>query len=141
MPNAALGLNTESAQVGKRVADLPAVDQRTVHKQPLEALFRPALVLMSGRFLGFVAAFAIPVVLARIFDQTEFGSYKQIFLIFGTVFGIAQVGMAESLYYFLPSETRRGGGFAFNTLAVLGIFGVISLGALWLWRQRSRLAK
>lgn len=141
MPNAALGLNTESVEVGDkgfmdtRVADKRVVEQRAVDKAPLEALFRPALVLMSGRFLGFVAAFAIPVVLARIFDQTEFGSYKQIFLIFGTVFGIAQVGMAESLYYFLPSETRRGGGFAFNTLAVLGIFGVISLGALWLWQQ------
>jgi O-antigen/teichoic acid export membrane protein len=116
-----LGLNAESVRAG------------TI--RPLEALFRPALVLMSGRFLGFVAAFVIPIVLVRIFDQTEFGSYKQIFLIFGTVFGIAQVGMAESLYYFLPSETRRSGGYAFNTLAVLGIFGVISLGALWLWRQ------
>jgi O-antigen/teichoic acid export membrane protein len=116
-----LVLNTESAQA--------------VGKQSLEALFRPALLLMSGRFLGFIAAFAIPVVLARIFDQTEFGSYKQLFLIFATLFGIAQVGMAESLYYFLPSETRRSGGFVLNTLSVLGFFGGITLGALWLWRQ------
>lgn len=114
-------LNTQSVQTGG--------------KQSLEALFRPAMMLMSGRFLGFIVAFAIPVVLARIFDQTEFGSYKQLFLIFGTVFGIAQVGMAESLYYFLPSETRRSGGFVVNTLAVLGFFGGISLSALWLWRQ------
>jgi O-antigen/teichoic acid export membrane protein len=115
--------------------DLNAESAGTLNTPPLEALFRPALVLMSGRLLGFVAAFAIPIVLARIFDQTEFGSYKQVFLIFGTLFGIAQVGMAESLYYFLPFETRRSGGFAFNTLAVLGIVGVISLGALWIWRQ------
>lgn len=105
-----------------------------MNQRPLEALFRPALLLMSGRFLGFVAAFVIPIVLARVFDQTEFGSYKQIFLIFGTVFGIAQVGMAESLYYFLPSDARSSGGFVFNTLAVLGLLGLTSLGALWLWR-------
>jgi len=129
-------LNTESVQVvDKRVVDQQAGNQQLMDRRPLEALFRPALVLMSGRFLGFIAAFAIPIVLARIFDQTEFGSYKQVFLIFGTMFGIAQVGMAESLYYFLPSETRRSGGFVFNTLAVLAIFGVISLGVLWLWRQ------
>ena len=30
---------------------------------------RPVLLLMSGRTVGFVAAFAIPVVLVRIFDQ------------------------------------------------------------------------
>ncbi len=135
-----MGLNTQSPQFAdKQPSDQQAVDRQPIvhqmaHQQPLEALFRPALMLMSGRFLGFVAAFAIPIVLVRIFDQTEFGSYKQIFLIFGTVFGIAQVGMAESLYYFLPSETRRSGGFVFNTLAVLGMFGMISLGALWFWR-------
>lgn len=127
-------MNTNSPQFADQpLLDQQPVDRKTGHKQPLEALFRPALVLMSGRFLGFVAAFAIPIVLARIFSQTEFGSYKQIFLIFGTVFGIAQVGMAESLYYFLPSAARRSGGFVFNTLAVLGLFGMLSLAALWIW--------
>jgi len=148
VPNSTLGLKAESTEladegvVDKPLADAGAVEDLPLDQQPevqeppaLAALFRPALVLMSGRFLGFIAAFAIPIVLARIFNQTEFGSYKQIFLIFSTVFGIAQVGMAESLYYFLPSETRRSGGFVFNTLSVLSIFGMISLGALWLWRS------
>ena len=101
---------------------------------PLEALFRPALILMSGRFLGFIAAFGIPLVLVRIFDQSEFGTYKQIFLIFGTLFGVAQVGMAESLYYFLPQESKQSGGFVFNTMLVLGILGSFILLALWLAR-------
>jgi O-antigen/teichoic acid export membrane protein len=139
VPDAALGLNTQSPRFtdkqpsGQQPVDRQLAGHQMEHRQPLEALFRPALVLMSGRFLGFVAAFAIPIVLARVFNQTEFGSYKQIFLVFGTVFGIAQVGMAESLYYFLPSEARRSGGFVFNTLAMLGLFGMISLGALWFW--------
>lgn len=102
---------------------------------PQEALFRPALILMSGRFLGFIAAFFIPLVLVRIFDQSEFGTYKQIFLIFGTLFGIAQAGMAESLYYFLPLESRRSGGYVYNTLLVLGILGASILLLLWLARH------
>ena len=63
------------------------------------------MVLVGGRAVGFVAAFAIPVVLARVFTTSEFGTYKQLFLLFSTLFGIAQLGMAESLYYFLPRNT------------------------------------
>jgi len=99
------------------------------------ALFRPALVLMAGRFLGFIVAFAIPVVLARVFDLNEFGTYKQLFLVFGTLFGIAQFGMAESLYYFLPFESRRSGSYVFNSLIVLGAAGMLALSLLWWLRH------
>lgn len=106
---------------------------------PLEALFRPALVLMTGRFLGFIAAFVIPIVLVRVFDQTEFGTYKQLFLVFSTLFGIFQLGMAESLYYFLPQEPRRAGSYIFNSLIVMGVLGALAAGMLWLGRSRVAL--
>ncbi len=108
---------------------------QSIKQRPVAALFRPALLLMSGRFLGYIAAFAIPIVLVRVFDQSEFGSYKQLFLVFGTLFGIAQVGMAESLYYFLPNDARRDGGYVLNTLIMLSVTGLASTSLLWLWRQ------
>lgn len=104
--------------------------------RPTAALFGPALVLMTGRIIGFAVAFAIPMVLARVFDQNDFGTYKQLFLIFGTLFGIAQMGMAESLYYFLPSGPERDGRYVFNTLAVAGLLGLCSVAGLWLFRDQ-----
>ncbi|WP_183410587.1 oligosaccharide flippase family protein [Litorivivens lipolytica] len=98
-----------------------------------EAIFRPALILMAGRLFGFLAAFAIPMVLARLFEPAEFGTYKQIFLIFGTLFVVAQAGMAESLYYFLPSDCERAGTYICNTLLVLATLGVLSLVGLSLY--------
>ena len=103
--------------------------------KPLEALFRPALVLMTGRTLGFIVAFAIPMVLARLFDQNDFGTYKQVFLIFATLYGVAQMGMAESLYYFLPSQPENAGRFVMNTLLALATLGLGSLLGLWLFRN------
>ncbi|MDN5864203.1 MAG: GNAT family N-acetyltransferase [Gammaproteobacteria bacterium] len=91
---------------------------------------------MSGRTVGFIATFAIPIVLARLFSQSEFGTYKQIFLVFGTLFMIGQIGMAESLYYFIPSSRRSGGGFIANALAVLAVAGMALLALLWLNAQR-----
>lgn len=102
--------------------------------RPTEAIFGPALVLMSGRALGFVAGFIVPLVLARAFGQAEFGTYKQLFLLYGTLFSIAQIGMAESLYYFLPSESERKGRYIVNVLLVLGLAGCAAL-LLLSWQQ------
>src|SRR5690554_3593001 len=103
--------------------------------KPIEALFRPALILMSGRFLGFAVAFLIPMVLARLFTQSEFGAYKQLFLVYGTLFAIAQLGVAESLYYFMPSSGKNSARYISNTLIVLGVLGLVSLAALVLLRE------
>jgi O-antigen/teichoic acid export membrane protein len=97
----------------------------------MESVFKPAFVLMSGRALGFVVIFAIPVVLARVFDQSEFGTYKQLFLVYSTLYCVAQLGMAESLFYFLPASPRLGGRYALNAMLVLGIAGVACFALLW----------
>jgi O-antigen/teichoic acid export membrane protein len=91
---------------------------------------RPAFVLTSGRIVGGLASAFIPLVLVRLLLPAEFGTYKQIFLIYTTFFGIAQIGMAESLYYFLPHESHRAGRFVANSLLVLLGAGVLCLGVL-----------
>lgn len=105
------------------------------HTRPLDAIFRPALTLMTGRAIGFAVAFAIPMVLVRYFSQEEFGTYKQLFLIYGSMFSIAQLGMAESLFYFLPKERRNGGSYIFNALIVLAGLGLLCAVGLWLLRH------
>jgi O-antigen/teichoic acid export membrane protein len=75
----------------------------------LDSGVKPTFLLMSGRTVAFAATFFIPVVLARVFSQAEFGTYKQIFLVYATLYYIAQFGMAESLFYFLPSASREAG--------------------------------
>jgi O-antigen/teichoic acid export membrane protein len=95
-----------------------------------DSVFRPALLLMSGRTLAFAATFFIPVVLAHVFDQTQFGTYKQLFLVFSTANLIAQLGMASSLYYFVPRAARQAGRFVANSLLFLGTAGLVCCGAL-----------
>lgn len=98
---------------------------------PGKSVFKPAFVLMSGRALGFVASFAIPLVLVRVFDQAGFGTYKQLFLLYATLYGIVQFGMAESLFYFLPGSRSDGGRYAANAMLVLFAAGGLAFAALW----------
>ena len=98
----------------------------------LDGVSRPALWLVMGRAIGFLAAFFVPLVLVRLFDPAAFGTYKQLFLIYGTLYGVAQLGVAESLYYFVPRNPSDAGRHAMNavvTLAVVGLGCMALLGA------------
>lgn len=93
-----------------------------------DVLLKPMLQLAMGRALGFATTFMIPVVLVRVLGQSEFGTYKQLFLVYATLYGIAPIGMAECLYYFLPTDPTRAGAFIANSLlALLGTGAVVLL--------------
>lgn len=100
-----------------------------------EDISRPAALLVTGRVVGLVASFGIGIVLARLFAPAVFGTYKQFFLLYGTLYGLAQLGMAESLYYFVPRNTARTARYVCNALITLAIAGAACTGALYLWRQ------
>ena len=102
----------------------------------MDSTLKPTAVLMSGRLAGIVVAFSVPVVLARVLDQTAFGTYKQLFLVYATLYGIAQVGMAESLFYFLPANREKAGRYALNSLLVLAGAGAACFAVLWAGRAR-----
>jgi len=97
-----------------------------------ELSVRPVLFMTAGRVIALVVTFATPLVLARVFDQAGFGTYKQVFLLLGTLAVIAQLGMAESLLYFLPSAAQRGGRYVLNALLVLGCSGLMCLALFFL---------
>ena len=97
----------------------------------MESTVKPALRLMAGRGVAMMATFIAPLVLVRLFDQAQFGTYKQLFLVYGTLYNIAQVGMAESLFYFLPRAVRPAGGYVANAMLTLGAAGLAGLLLLW----------
>jgi O-antigen/teichoic acid export membrane protein len=87
----------------------------------------PEVTLILGRGVGCAATFLIPVALARAFDPADFGTYKQLFLIFATLYYIVQIGMAESLFYFVPRDPDGGARHAVNSIVALAGMGVLSL--------------
>jgi O-antigen/teichoic acid export membrane protein len=94
-----------------------------------EGSFRPALLLTAGRGLATVFTFMIPVVLARRLPPAVFGAYKQLFLVYLTFYTLAQIGVAESLYYFLPLHPERAGRLVANALSVLGASALVCVAA------------
>lgn len=102
----------------------------------MDSLTRPAMLLVGGRAVGLAASFAIGIVLARLFEPAAFGTYKQFFLVFGTLYGLVQLGMAESLYYFVPRRIEDTGRYVCNAMLVLAGAGLACLALLAAARDR-----
>ena len=105
-------------------------------KLRFDTISGPAFRLVAGRVIGGVVSFAIPVVLARMLMPTAFGTYKQLFLIYMTLYGVAQMGAAESLYYFVPRKPAEAARSVANSLATLTLVGSVAVTLLYLERGR-----
>jgi O-antigen/teichoic acid export membrane protein len=87
---------------------------------------------MVGRTIGYALAFATPLALPRVLSQAEIGTYKHLFLLYGTLYGLGQIGMAESLYFFLPRSPQQNGRYIANALLMLAASGLACAGFAWL---------
>jgi O-antigen/teichoic acid export membrane protein len=96
----------------------------------------PAFLLVVGRTAGMVATFAIGPLLARLLTLEEIGTYRTFFLLYATCFGLAQLGMAESLYYFVPRAPQQAGRYGANAALTLTLSGLFCVGLLWAARTR-----
>lgn len=85
--------------------------------------------LVAARAFSAGVTVLIPVVLARLLSVSDYGTFKQFFLVSSTLYLVLGLGVPQSLYYFLPrcapSERRA---HVFHTLAFLLLFG--GVGAL-----------
>jgi len=97
------------------------------------SLLRSAGPLVAGRAASAVVTFALPIVLARALDQTQYGTYKQIFLAATLALNSLQFGLAQSLYYFLPrtSDPDERRAMLRQTHQILALVGLAAALSLW----------
>ena len=95
--------------------------------------------LMLGRGGATVLGFALPLILTRLLPQAEFGTYKQVWLVVTTAYFMLQLGLAQSLYYFIPRKDGREKQWLTQTTLSLTVLGV--LGGIGLYAARFLVAK
>jgi O-antigen/teichoic acid export membrane protein len=96
-------------------------------------LARSVLSLMGAKTVAFTLAFALPVLLVRFLSQTEFGLYKQVFLLVGSALTILPLGFVMSGFYFLPRHRDEQPRVVFNILLFYLVIGGLT-GLVLLWR-------
>lgn len=93
-----------------------------------------AFWLMLAKTLGFAFTFLLPPLLVRRLSQTDYGLFKQIFLVVGTATTVLPLGFGMSAYYFLPREDgRRRAQVVLNILLFSTAVGAVGALAFALW--------
>lgn len=127
--------------------------QQSPTEVPRRSLAQQASFLMLGRLCALAFMFLLPVVLARLFSKSDFGLYRQFFLVFFALLTVAQMGMTAALSSVIPRDPEATPQFLSNTaiflsgvgvlLAIGGFaaraYGPVLWGASWLWPLASVL--
>ncbi len=86
--------------------------------------------LIAARLVSATFSVSIPLVLARTLPLAEYGTYKQLWLVSMMVAAVAPLGMAQSLYYFVPRSTARR-AYLGQTFGFLALAGAIAGTVMW----------
>lgn len=100
-------------------------------------LGRKAAWLAAASAVDYSLQFLLPVVLVRFLAPPEFGKYRLLWLVAGTVMSIVTQAMAGSLYYFLPRSEPIARRLHINQtmlyLVGCGVLGAFAVSALDPW--------
>jgi len=94
-----------------------------------------AFWLLIAKTTAFILAFALPVLLTRTLSQSEYGLFKQVFLIVTTATALLPLGFGMSAYYYLPREKNEKvrGQIILNILLFNLLMGAVACLLLVFW--------
>jgi O-antigen/teichoic acid export membrane protein len=121
-----------SGQPDSRVPSLPSERKPSAPIEETGSLTSHVSWLLLAKTVSFIFATALPLILVRRLNQTEFGIYKQIFLVIGTTVALLPLGFGMSAYYFLPREAERRRETVVNIVAFYLVMGTLAGSVLFL---------
>jgi len=95
---------------------------------------------MLGRAGATVLGFALPLILTRLLPQAEFGTYKPVWLVVTTAYYMLQLGLAQSLYYFIPRKDGHEQVWLTQTTISLTVTGTLCAAALYAGNEDTRIS-
>ncbi len=113
------------------MSDAPATKPSGLVGRFMQIALGRSSPLVAGRLLSAAITFALPLILVRLLSPSSFGSYKQFFLVGQTVLLVGQLGISQSLYYFLPQGEADRGAYVAQTLILLSGIAVAAAAAIY----------
>ena len=98
-----------------------------VTKVPTQKSFIERAAWLTGaNLLAFALSFLTPLVIVRVFDRGEFGTYKQLFQILTTFMTALYLQVPMSAYYFMPREPNKRLQVAMNIILFYLVVGLLT---------------
>lgn len=92
-----------------------------------------ALVLTIAKFFNLGMAMVISIVLSRLLSRSDYGDYRQVWLLFQTISPLLILGIDDSIIFFLPQiEKSNHRRLLLQTAGLLGLLGLL-FSAILFW--------
>ncbi len=88
------------------------------------------IALSFGHGVNAVATIVTAMVMSRVLTHVELATYRQTLLVYDFSAVILGLGLTNSIYYFLPIETKRSRGLVLDGAIVLFVMGLTSVAFL-----------
>ena len=116
---------TSPSPVQSSDESLNPVSPQTAEPPPRLAV--QAFWLTASKIAAALLNIVTPMLLVRFMSQNEYGIYKQVFLFVGTTVAMSNLGVGNSVFYFLPRFPGRGGQIVFNIILYNLLIGGVPL--------------
>jgi O-antigen/teichoic acid export membrane protein len=103
----------------------------TGHVDGRHGLTARAAALAAAKYVAFAISIALPLVGVRALDQTEYGLYKQAFLVVATGVSLLNLQVASTALSFTPRTPEKRSQIATNVFVFYAVVGA-AVGALFL---------
>jgi O-antigen/teichoic acid export membrane protein len=101
-------------------------------------MLKKSMTMYLAKMAGYALRLVLPFFLVRILSKSDFGAYRQFFLIEVIVATIFQMGINQALYYFIPRDEGNAGSYFVNSLMLnVLIFGTAFTGIYFFSSQLS----
>ncbi len=91
-----------------------------------KSLTKMAGIIMLGKIVAVIVSVLTPIFIIRIFNQEDFGLYKQAFLIAITFVPILGFGLGQNVYYFFPYKPKKHKAIVLNILLIYSVIGIFT---------------
>lgn len=94
-----------------------------------------SLYLFASNILGYGIRIILPMFLVRLLTKEEFGAYSQFFLLEILIKTIFQMGIAQSLYFFVPRDRDNAGAYLLNSLMLNVATYSVAYALAWVFKD------
>lgn len=96
-----------------------------------QSLSFQSLILIMGRVLSLPIGFLLPIIMVRYFNPTEFGQYRQLFIIYYAIQSFLDLGISQGIIYFLPKDPERKREHMASFLVLQGMIVLLQMGLFY----------
>jgi O-antigen/teichoic acid export membrane protein len=84
-----------------------------------------SLYIFGSKIASYAVRLLLPYFLVRLMSVSDFGAYRQFFLLEMYIGALFQLGLTQALFYFIPRDVRNAGAYLLNSVLMnLVVFGI-----------------